>query len=135
MKYQTQETIDRHLVVSLYQALERGDVAGAAASLDDAVVLHVPGTHPLAGDHHGPDAVLAFVAATRALTDDGEDIEVLDILEGERLVAIHAKVRATRVGRAPLENRTVHLLRTDAGRVAEIWLHNFDDLTVSEFWS
>lgn len=135
MNYQIMETTDRDRVVSLYAALARGDVAAMVGMLADDVVLHVPGSHPLAGDHRGPDAVLGFAAATRALTDDGEEIEVLDVLAGDRSVAVHARVRATRAGRAPLDNRTVHLLRLDAGRVAEIWLHNFDDLTVSEFWS
>ena len=129
------ETTDRELVVTLYRAVAEGDVALAAAALDDDVTLHVPGTHPLAGDHRGPEAVLAFAAATRALTDDGEQIEILDVLVGERYVAVAARVRATRAGRTPLDNRTVHLLRLDGGRVAEIWLHNFDDLTVSDFWS
>jgi ketosteroid isomerase-like protein len=135
MNYLAAEATDVDHVVTLYRALADGDVAGAAATLDDDVVLHVPGTHPLAGDHRGPDAVLGFVAATRARTDDAEQIEVLDVLAGERYVAVAARVHATRAGRAPLDNRTVHVLRLDAGRVAEIWLHNFDDLTVSEFWS
>ena len=98
-------------------------------------MLHVPGTHPLAGDHHGPAGILEFVAGIRALTDDGEHIEVLDVLDGDRLVAVCALVTARRSGRAPLTNRTVHVLRVDAGLIAEIWFHNFDDLTVDAFWS
>jgi ketosteroid isomerase-like protein len=123
------------LVADLYGALATGDIGPAREALADDVALHVPGSHPLAGEHRGPDAVLGFVLASRHLTDSGEDIEVLDVLEGERHVAVSCRVRATRTGRAPLDNRTVHLLRVDSGRIAEIWLHNFDDLTVNEFWS
>lgn len=135
MYYSETEITSRDLVVSLYRAVEGGDLAGAAAALHDDVVLHVPGTHPLAGDHRGPAGILEFVAGIRALTDDGEHIEVLDVLEGDELVAVCALVTARRSGHAPLTNRTVHVLRIDAGRVAEIWFHNFDDLTVDAFWS
>lgn len=115
--------------------MSQDDVAGALSILHDDVVLHVPGTQPLAGDHRGPDAVLAFVVATRSLTEDGEDLEVLDILEGEDLVAVCAVVRARRSGRPPLVNRTVHVHRLVDGRIAEMWFHNYDGLTVDEFWS
>ncbi|MDY7103698.1 MAG: nuclear transport factor 2 family protein [Actinomycetota bacterium] len=123
------------LVERLYGAIAAGDVDGAVSVLAPDVELHVPGTHQLAGEHRGPDAVVAFAAATRALTDDGEHIEVLDVLEGRDHVAVLAVVRAERDGRAPLENRTVHVLATSGGRIDAIWLHNFDDVAVNEFWS
>ena len=34
-----------------------------------------------------------------------------------------------------LDNTTVHLLRLVEGRVAEVWLHNWNNNTVNEFWS
>lgn len=123
------------LVEQLYGAIASGDVDRAVSALAPDVELHVPGTHPLAGEHRGPDAVIAFAAATRALTDDGEHIEVLDVLEGRDHIAVLAVVRADRHGRAPLENRTVHVLATSGGLIDAIWLHNFDDVTVDEFWS
>lgn len=101
----------------------------------DDVVLRVPGSHPLAGDHVGPDALLAFVERSRALTDDGERIDVLDVLTGHDHVALCCTVTATRPGRAPLHNPTVHLARLAGDRVAEVALHNRDDRPVNTFWS
>ena len=97
--------------------------------------LHVPGTHPLAGVHRGPDAVVDFVRGSRGRTDHGEEIDLVDVLQGERHTAVYCTVRATRRGRRPLVNPTVHLVRLDDGLVAELWLHNFDDLSVNDFWS
>ena len=77
----------------------------------------------------------SFTAATTALTDDGEDIEVIDVLGGADHAAVYCRVTARRAGRPPLDNLTVHVLRIRDGRVAEAWLHNFDDVAVSAFWS
>ncbi|HEU4840594.1 MAG TPA: nuclear transport factor 2 family protein, partial [Ilumatobacteraceae bacterium] len=112
----------------LYAAREVGDMATVAGLVTDDVVLHVPGTHPLAGAHRGLAAFAEFAAATTALTDDGEDIEVIDVLGGTDHAAVYCHVTARRAGRPPLDNLTVHLLRIRDGRVAEAWLHNFDDV-------
>jgi ketosteroid isomerase-like protein len=123
------------VAVAFYDALLGGRPDEARRHLHDDVVLHVPGTHGLAGDHVGPDAVLAFPARSRALTAAGERIDVLDVLGGSRHAAVYCRVRADRPGRAALDNLTVHLLRVEGGRVAEGWLHNWDAVAVDEFWS
>jgi len=119
----------------LYAALAAGDLAVVADLVAPDVVLHVPGTHPLAGVHHGLDGFGRFSAATSALTDDGEHIEVVDILGSDERAAVYCHVTASRAGRAPLDNMTVHVLRIVDGRVTEAWLHNFDDVAVSAFWA
>jgi ketosteroid isomerase-like protein len=119
---------------AFYGALLGGDADGARRLLADDAVLHVPGTHPLAGDHAGPEAILGFVARSRVLTDDGEHIELVDLLEGATHAAAYCRITAERRGRT-LDNTTVHLLRVEGGRIAEGWLHNFDDVAVDRFWS
>lgn len=118
----------------LYQALLEDDVDGAVACLHPDVVLHVPGTHALAGEHRGLDGVLRFQLASRATTDDGETLEVLDVMEGPSTAAVLCRVTATR-GDRRLDNSTVHLLRVEDGRVTEVRFHNFDGATVDAFWS
>jgi ketosteroid isomerase-like protein len=125
------------VATGLYRALAAGDLIAAADHLAPDVTVHVPGTHPLAGAHHGLDGVLAFVEGTRAATDDGETIEILDVLTGTgstTTVAVHCRVTATR-GDRTLDNSTIHLLRIVDGRVTEIHLHNFDGVAVDDFWS
>ena len=124
----------RHIATLLYAAVAAGDLAAAAQHLDPDVVLHVPGTHPLAGDHRGLAAFAHFSQQTRALTVDGERIDVLDVLEGDDHVAVYCRVRAERDNGAVLDNTTVHVLRITGGVVTEAWLHNWDDLTVDRFW-
>jgi ketosteroid isomerase-like protein len=123
------------IAVGLYSAVLGGDVAGIADHVADDLVLHVPGTHALAGEHRGAANVLTFLERSRALTDTGEHIEVIDVLEGRDHAAVYCRVTATREGRPPLDNLTVHLLRIHGGKVAEISLHNRDDRPVDEFWS
>ena len=136
MNYQlTEAQSARDLVLGVYGALATGDLDVARTALHPDIALHVPGTHPLAGVHVGIDAFFGFVLGSRDLTEDGEDIELVDVLEGREHVGVYCTVRATRPGRPPLENRTVHLVRVREGRVADIWLHNFDDLSVNDFWS
>lgn len=130
----TTDTTSTEVAIALYQALGAGDVAGAAAHLAPDVVLHVPGTHPLAGDYHGVDGVFAFLAGGRERADEGQTIELLDILTGTSSVGVHIRVRATR-GERTLDNSTIHLLRIERGRVVEVHLHNFDGVAVDAFWS
>jgi uncharacterized protein len=132
----TQPTVTgRDVVVGLYTALLSGDRSAAHAVLHPDAVLHVPGGHPLAGDHEGRDAVLAFVAASSMAADRSEQVDVLDLLEGETHVAALCLVTGLRDARPSLENRTVHLFRIDGHRIVEIWFHNWDQAAVDAFWS
>ena len=118
----------------LYRALTDGDVTRAAATLAPDAVLHVPGHHPLAGDHAGPPAILTFLAAIRAGSDAGERIEVLDVMAGREHAAVYCRVRAER-GPDTLDNHTVHLLRIENEQIAEVWFHNREQAGVDTFWS
>lgn len=120
--------------VALYDAMAAGDLVAAAALLDPEVALHVPGTHALAGVHHGLDEVLAWALATRETSDEGEALEVVDVLRGSTEVVVHCRVTATRGARV-LDNSTLHLLRFRAGRIVDVRFHNADDVAVDAFWS
>lgn len=130
-----QTTSPGAVAMALYAALLANELGEARRYTHDDVVLHVPGTHPLAGEHCGPEALIAFVEASRERTETGEHIEVLDVLEGADHAAAYLHVTAERAGRTPLDNTTVHLLRLVEGRVSEVWLHNWDSTAVNEFWS
>ena len=121
----------RQEVLDIGTAMADGRWGDVLASVDDAVVAHVPAV----GDLHGQDALAGFLLETNAKTDDGEHIELLDALVGGEYVALYFRITATRVGRTPLDNLTVHLARFDGDRIAEIWFHNFDGQAVAEFWA
>lgn len=121
------------LVLRLRAALETDELATAGSLLHDDVALHVPGSHPTAGEYHGLQGILDFDAASRA-TGATTTREVLDVLEGRDHVAVYCHVTGTRPDRAVLQNATLHLYRVADGRVAEIWFHNRDQAAVDAFW-
>lgn len=125
---------DVDVAVALYAAMAVHDIETAASLLDPAVALHVPGSHPLAGVHHGLDGVLAWAIGSTEVTDDGAHTEVVDVFSGPTGVAVLCRVTATR-GERVLDNTTIHLLRLRDGKVTEIRFHNFDGLAVDAFWS
>jgi ketosteroid isomerase-like protein len=122
------------VVADVYRAFATDDVVAMRAHLADDVLLHVPGDQPLTGDHRGPDGVIQFFTASRALTEDGERIELIDVLGGARYAAGYCRITGERAGREPLDNTTVHLMRVEAGLVREIWFHNWDQDNVDQFW-
>src|SRR5687767_12065617 len=121
-------------VRALYDAIGSADLDRLRAAVTEDAVLHVPGTHALGGDHAGPDGFVGFLAGSWQLTGGTEQIELIDVLTGDDHAAAYCRVRAMRPGREPLDNTTVHVLRMEGGRVAEAWLHNWDDAHVKEFW-
>ena len=91
--------------MALDAALLSNHLEEARRHTHDDVVLHVPGTHPLAGQHRGPEALLRFVEASRERTDTGEHIEVLDVLEGADHAAAYLRVHRSASGQSPAGQR------------------------------
>jgi len=104
------------------------DVFGA---ISPDVVAHVPAV----GELHGFDALATFLLDTAAKTDDGEHIELIDSMVGDTHAALYFRITATRAGRPPLDNLTVHLARLEGRVIQEIWFHNFDGPAVADFWA
>ncbi|MET0910098.1 MAG: nuclear transport factor 2 family protein [Ilumatobacteraceae bacterium] len=126
----------KHHIAALYSTPGAFDPSAIASALEPDVTLHVPGSHPLSGDHHGVAGVGQFLERTRNTTDDGEHIELIEILDGETHIGAYVRVTAHRGGRTPLVNHTIHLFRlTEDDRIAEIWFHNREQAAVDEFWS
>lgn len=118
-------------IADIGQAMAAGRWADVFDAVSPDVVAHVPAV----GDLHGLDALAGFLLESAAKTDDGEHLELIDSLVGETHVALYFRITATRAGRPPLDNFTVHLARLDDGRIAEIWFHNFDGPAVAAFWA
>jgi ketosteroid isomerase-like protein len=117
-----------------YASLLRNDFLAAAGCLTSNVVLHVPGRNALSGDYVGADGLRCFTEASSRLAEGESRIELLDLLQGDTFTAALCHVTGRRHDRAPLDNRTIHLARLEAGRIAEIWFHNYDQHLVDAFW-
>jgi ketosteroid isomerase-like protein len=112
----------RRCQVAMYAG---GDVAPVADRLADDVVWHVPGRSPIAGDHRGRDAVLAYFLHRRALAKNTMRIEVLGSMVAEDAVVELAEGHAQLAGEAA-HWRTVGLYRFERALIAEAWLVPFD---------
>ncbi len=129
MDFSTAQRRDSVTELGRAMAESRWDVVLDA--LDPAIVAHVPAV----GDLHGVDAVAGFLLETNAKTDDGEHIELLDAMVGETHAALYFRITATRAGREPLDNLTVHVARLGEEQIEEVWFHNFDGPAVAAFWA
>ena len=107
-----------------------------AGTLRHDVILHVPGDHPLAGDHRGLEQIAEFMNASREFTSDGERVELVDTLVGATHIGVLVKVTAARDDRDALVNHTIHLFAVDSDlTISEIWFHNRDQAAVDAFWT
>ena len=117
------------------EALASGDMPGLAAALHADAVWHQPGTHPLAGDKVGRDAIMAHLGAlmersggTFALSTSGPP------MVNGAYVAVPVSFSATREGRTPLDMGGVDVFRVESGLIREVWLYSADQPVEDEFW-
>jgi len=80
-----------------YEAFSRGDMATLSKILAGDATQHVPGTHPLAGDYKGRDAILRYYGRLAAETGGTYEIELLYLFADGRghVVSLH-RARAAR---------------------------------------
>jgi ketosteroid isomerase-like protein len=111
-----------------------GDVAAVAELLADDVVWHVPGTSPIAGDHRGRAAVLAYFERRRDLAGATLRMQVRHSLADRDTVAEFADGTAT-LGGEPATWRTVGVYRFRDGLLAEAWLVPLELAAFDAVWS
>jgi ketosteroid isomerase-like protein len=101
--------------------------------LSQDVVWHVPGHSAIAGEHRGIDAVLAYFAKRRAMTDATFRVTVHGTaLIGDRVVQL-AGGRAERDGETVVWE-TAGVFRVAGGLIAECWLVPFDLYAFDQIW-
>ncbi len=113
-------------------AMYRGGDAGAVRELlAPDVVWHVPGTSPIAGDHQGRDAVMAYFERRRALAGGA-----MTIVPGEQLVSGDTVIQlADGIIGESLRWRTVGIYRFEGNLVAEAWLVPLELAAFDAIWT
>jgi acyl-CoA thioesterase FadM/ketosteroid isomerase-like protein len=111
-----------------------GDDARLRTVLDPDVRWHVPGRNAIAGDYHGIDAVLGYMAARRSLADAS-----LRLHPGELLIGSQDHVASLTDGSAVIDGvehnwSTVGLYRIRAGRISECHLLPLDADEFDRIW-
>jgi ketosteroid isomerase-like protein len=103
-------------------AFRAGDMTAIEALIDADVVWHVPGTHHLAGDVIGRDAVAAFLTALGQL---GFWLVEHDVFGNDAHVCALSEMGANRPGRT-ISTRVVSIFHFRDGRQVERWLYPED---------
>ncbi len=121
------------LARAAWRAVSEADVDALRRLVADDVVWHASGRGTRAGDFHGRDAILDYLAG---IGDDADEFEseLDDVLVGEERTAILFRVSGKRGARL-LEAGFVLLMRFEDNQIAEIWSVARDQYAVDEFWA
>ena len=115
--------------------LAAGKAADVLPFYAEDLVLHIPGRSPHAGTYTGQEAVLEYY--TRLFRDtDGrfENLGVLDILASDTHAASLVHWRVHRGDRIMEIDRVV-VYRIDDGKIAEIWVLDWDQYAYDELFA
>ena len=117
------------------ETLTAGQAADVLPFFTDDLQLHIPGRSPHAGTFRGRDAVLAYY--TRIFQDtEGrfENLGVDDILASDTHAASLVRWRVQRGGKT-LEIDRVVIYRIEDGKIAEIWVRDWDQYAYDELFA
>lgn len=126
------------LVAELHRR-QRAMYAGGSAEpvaelLAEDIVWHVPGRSPIAGDHRGKEAVLAYFRLRREIADASMQMHDRGGLsDGEAVVRL-VDGTAT-IGGEERRWRTAGVYRVEAGHIAEVWLVPLDLAAFDAIWA
>ncbi len=117
------------------EVLTKGQAAEVLPFFSDDLQLHIPGRSPHAGTFRGPDAVLAYY--TRIFQDtEGhfENLGIDDIMASDTHAASLVRWRVHR-GDRTLDIDRVVVYRIEDGKIAEIWVRDWDQYGYDELFS
>ena len=115
--------------------LTKGQAAEILPFFTDDLQLHIPGRSPHAGTFRGKDAVLAYY--TRIFQDtEGrfENLGIDEILASDTHAVSLVRWRVHRGGKG-LDIDRVVLYRIEAGKIAEIWVRDWDQYAYDELFA
>jgi uncharacterized protein len=104
--------------------------------IDENVVWHTPGNHPLSGTIVGLDAVREWMRKSAEVTDGTFRVEIHRVLTDDEYAAVISTYRGERKGMV-LEMPGVQVFRCDpeTHKVVEARIWVYDDEFVNKFWS
>jgi ketosteroid isomerase-like protein len=117
-----------------YDAFAHGDLEALREFMAPDVVWHEPGRGPLAGDHKGPEGVLALLGELRARSCGTFAIEIVDLLaNAERAVAIQEET--ARRGDRALDMASAVEFEVHQGKITEVTVYHADTYHFDQFWA
>lgn len=116
-------------------AMATGDMVALAATFSADAVWHQPGSSPVAGDHTGPDAIIAHLGHFMELSGGTFALETESATESGNLVSATVHFTAQRPGTTDLDQHGIDVFRIADDRIAEVWLISEDQAAEDLFWS
>jgi ketosteroid isomerase-like protein len=118
----TPKTEPEQTVLNFFQSLGGGDWEATRALMDENIVWTVMARGvPGEGEHHGADAILAFIRPVRALFAPGSpEITLRSIVSAGNLVIMEAHGGGRLLGGRAYDNHYVMALEVHDGRVSAI---------------
>ena len=114
------------------EALLAGDFPGFLALHTEDVVMHVPGSGPLSGDHYGRNGVAAVFEKEMSLLDAPPEFVPLDDLGSDDHAGAIFIQRMQRAGHT-YEGLQVIIARVRDGQLSEVWFRPQDQAAFDEF--
>ncbi len=116
------------------EAFSRRDMDSLRTFWADDIVYHVPGAHPIAGEHKDLNGVLAFFARLADLTGGTVRIvDVHDVFANDEHVVALLRFTASRQGKQLSWDQT-HIYHISEGKITEAWLVPTDQRALDEFF-
>ena len=115
-------------------ALVAGDFPGFLALHTEDVVMHVPGSSPISGDHYGRDGIAAVFQQEMSMLDAPPEMVPLDDLGSDDHAASLVLQRMKRAGRS-YEGLQVIIARVRDGQLSEIWFRPQDQAAFDSFFA
>ena len=117
-----------------FDAFARGDMATMQSLVAEDTVWHMPGRGPLAGDHHGRDAVFEMFGRLAQASEGTFDQRLLDVLTSEEhaVALTHATARR---GDHNYKGQDPWIFQLRDGQIAEACWRPEDVYAADEFWT
>ena len=126
---------DAGRVSEYLKLLGEGDLEALRDFYTEDVVWHVGGTHPLAGDYRGRDALVDYFGRVRRITGGSLRVEPEEVLTSDRHTVMFTRTTAERDGRR-LDVGMAQVFEVgDDGRWSEYWALADDPDAVETFWA
>lgn len=121
--------------LNIFEAPTGLGFGGRPAHLDEATVLHYPGSSGLSGDYQGRKSVVELLQRMEYLTNGTIRFGEWETLTaGDQDVVLRGHVAASR-GDRTMGSDLVLAMAMRGDKIREIWVFHLDQPHVDEFWT
>lgn len=121
------------LLEQAYRYQESWDIDKLTELFTEDVTWHVPGNNILSGTYEGSQ-VIDLLNQLRDVTDGNFSLTIDNIESSDEFAVVFVTTTASRMGN-DLNQPTLHCARIQDGKIAEFWIHNYDQAEIDSFFS